>query len=178
MTTNPHFFAPTSRRDFLRRAGGGFGGLALASLLARGDAPAPRNPLAPRPAHFAGKAKNVIWIFCDGGPSHIDLFDPKPALNRYHGQPLPPSFPRPQTAMGVTANNPLMASQRRFRRHGQSGAWVSDWYPEIATCADDLCVLRSCVADGLTHVTSILQMNTCSLIPGRPSLGSWALYGL
>jgi len=174
----PHSISPVSRRDFLCRAGGGFGGLALASLLARANAPAPRNPLAARPSHFAGKAKSVIWIFCDGGPSHIDLFDPKPTLNRLNGQPLPPSFPRPQTAMGVTANNPLMASNRRFRRHGQAGTWVSDWYPEIASCADDLCVIRSCVADGLTHVTSIMQMNTCSLLPGRPSLGSWALYGL
>jgi hypothetical protein len=174
---NPHFIRPQSRRDFLRRAGAGFGSLALAALGAQADAPV-RNPLAPRRPHFPPRAKSVIWIFCDGGPSHIDLFDPKPELHRLHGQPLPASFPRPQTAMGVTANNPLMASRRTFRRHGQSGAWVSDWYPEIATCADDLCVIRSCVADGLTHVTSILQMNTCSLLPGRPSLGSWAIYGL
>jgi hypothetical protein len=178
MANRPHFDPPVSRRDFLRRAGAGFGGLAFASLLARGSAPPPRNPLAPKPPHFAAKAKSVVWIFCDGGPSHIDLFDPKPALARYDGQPLPASFPRPQTSMGVTANNPLMASRRVFRRHGQAAAWVSDWFPEIATCADDLCVIRSCVADGLTHVTSILQMNTCSLLPGRPSLGAWALYGL
>jgi hypothetical protein len=176
--TMPHFTSPVSRRDFLRRAGAGFGGLAFASLLAKASNPTPRNPLAGRPPHFAAKAKSVIWIFCDGGPSHIDLFDPKPALTRLNGQPLPPSFPRPQTSMGVTASNPLMASRRQFRRHGQSGLWVSDWFPEIATCADDLCVLRSVVADGLTHVTSILQMNTCSLLPGRPSLGAWAIYGL
>jgi hypothetical protein len=174
----PHKSAPVSRRDFLRRAGCGFGGLALASMLAKASNPPLRNPLAPRPTHFAAKAKSVIWIFLDGGPSHIDLFDPKPTLQRLHGQPLPASFPRPQTSMGITAGNPLMASRRHFRRHGQSGTWVSDWYPEIASCADDLCVIRSCVADGLTHVTSILQMNTCSLLPGRPSLGSWAIYGL
>jgi hypothetical protein len=170
---------PQSRREFLLRAGAGFGGLALTALLARerGEAAA-LSALAPRPPHFAPRAKNVIWCFMDGGPSHIDLFDPKPALRRLHGQPLPASFPRPQTAMGVTANAPLMASRRTFAQHGQSGTWVSDWYPEIARCADDLCVIRSCVADGLTHVAGVLQMNTCSILPGRPSLGAWSLYGL
>src|SRR5689334_17597205 len=99
MSFQRHNEQPVSRRDFLRRAGAGFGGLALASMLAKADAPTP-NPLAARHPHFAGKAKSVIWIFCDGGPSHIDLFDPKPALARLHGQPLPASFPRPQTSMG------------------------------------------------------------------------------
>ncbi len=167
----------TSRRNFLLKAGAGFGAVALAGLVGKQVADA-RNPLAPRAGHHAAKIKSVIWCFLDGGPSHIDLFDPKPLLTRLHGQPLPASFDRPQTAMGVTAHNPLMASNRRFRRHGQSGAWVSDWYPEIAQCADDLCIVRSCVADGLTHVTSLLQMNTCSLLPGRPCLGAWSVYGL
>src|SRR4051794_35076495 len=105
-----HHEIPLSRRDFLRRAGGGFGGLALASLLSRAQAsPAsvPLNPLAPRPGHRPARIKSVIWCFLDGGPSHIDLFDPKPLLRRLHGQPLPESFPRPQTAMGTTGN-PLM----------------------------------------------------------------------
>jgi len=178
--TSPLPSRPLSRRELLCRAGGGFGALALASLQARASAPAAQsgNPLAPRAPQFAPKVKSVIWCFLDGGPSHIDLFDPKPALQRLHGQPLPASFPRPQTAMGVTAGSPLMASRRRFARHGQSGLWVSDWYPHIASCADELCVLRSCVADGLTHASSVLQMNTCSLLQGRPCLGSWALYGL
>jgi hypothetical protein len=174
-----HHRFPTTRREFLLQTGGGFGALAFSALFARGNRGGPvRNPLAPRAPHHAPKAKNVIWCFLDGGPSHIDLFDPKPALKRLHGQPLPGSFQKPQTAMGVTANNPLMASNRTFRRHGQSGAWVSDWYPEIAQCVDDLCIVRSCVADGLTHVTSLLQMNTCSLLPGRPCLGAWSVYGL
>jgi hypothetical protein len=82
------------------------------------------------------------------------------------------------TAMGVTANTPLLASRRKFAQHGQSGLWVSDWYPEIASCADDIAVLRSCKADGQTHVSSVCQMNTGSLLPGRPSLGAWALYGM
>jgi hypothetical protein len=120
----------------------------------------------------------VIWCFLDGGPSHIDLFDPKPELTKLAGQPLPSSFKRPVTAMGRTAYTPLLASKRYFKRHGQSGTWVSDWYPEIATCVDDIAVLCSCKADGLNHVGSICQMNTGSILGGRPCLGSWTLYGL
>jgi hypothetical protein len=165
---------PVSRRDFLARAGGGFGLLALHSLLER-DA---RAGDSIRPAHFPGKAKSVIWLFLDGGPSHIDLFDPKPELTKLAGQPLPSSFKRPVTAMGKTAFTPLLESKRTFKQHGKSGIWVSDWYPEIATCVDDIAVIRSCKADGLNHVGSICQMNTGSILGGRPCLGSWALYGL
>jgi hypothetical protein len=177
--TRSHVAVPSSRREFLLRAGAGFGGLALASLMAADAARgAAANPLAPKQPHFTARAKSVIFCFMDGGPSHIDLFDPKPALNRLSGKPLPPSFARPMTAMGSTAYTPLLGSQRKFKQHGQSGIWVSDWYPEIAQCADDLAVLRSCRADGQTHVASVCQMNTGTLLAGRPSLGSWALYGL
>src|SRR5687768_1584071 len=171
---------PATRREFLARAGGGLGALALTSLLnERADA-APKftNPLAPRPAHFAARAKRVIWCFLDGGPSHIDLFDPKPELTRLAGSPLPASFKRPVTSMGTTAGTPLMASTRKFAQHGQCGHWVSDLYPEVATCADELCLLQSCTADGLNHVAAVSQINTGSLLPGHPSLGSWSLYGL
>jgi hypothetical protein len=169
-----------SRRDFLVRAGGGLGGLALLDLLEReGRAAGPAvNPVASRPAHFPGKARSVIWCFLDGGPSHLDLFDPKPGLTRLAGQVLPGTFQRPVTAMGRTAYTPLLASKRTFRQYGQSGTWVSDWYPEIAGCADDLAVLRGCYADGLNHVGSVCQMNTGSTLGGRPCLGSWSLYGL
>jgi hypothetical protein len=171
--------APSSRREFLLRAGAGFGGLAFASLLAADTARgAAAGPLAPKQPHFPARAKSVIFCFMDGGPSHIDLFDPKPALNRLSGKPLPPSFARPMTAMGATAYTPLLGSQRKFKQHGQAGTWVSDWYPEIATCVDDLAVIRSCRADGQTHVASVCQMNTGTLLGGRPSLGSWSLYGL
>ena len=173
-----------SRRDFLTRAGGGLGLLALLDLLerdARGGPSTGRdsvNPLMPRRPHVHARATSVIWCFLDGGPSHIDLFDPKPALSKLDGKPLPGSFKRPVTAMGRTAYTPLLASRRRFKQHGKSGLWVSDWYPEIATCADDLAVIRSCWADGLNHVGSVCQMNTGSVLGGRPCLGSWALYGL
>ena len=173
----PHRVPVASRREFLNRAGAGFGSLALAALLAGDRAGASDNaaksinPIAAKPPHFASRAKSVIWCFLDGGPSHIDLFDPKPALNKLAGKPLPDSFERPITAMGKTAYTPLLASQRKFAQHGQSGIWVSDWYPEIATCADDMAVIRSCQADGLNHVGSICQMNTGSILGGRPSPG-------
>src|SRR5215212_8462407 len=144
--TLPHFQPVRSRREFLLKAGGGFGSIALASLLARegltagvaartGSKP-PLPPLEP-------KAKSVIWCFMDGGPSHIDLFDPKPKLSTLAGKPLPGGFVRPVTAMGRTAYTDLLACQRKFSQHGQSGTWVSDWLPEIATCADDIALIRS-----------------------------------
>jgi hypothetical protein len=177
----PHFQAAQSRREFLLKAGGGFGSLAVASLLARdgvaGGTIAKATANRQRP-HFEPKAKSVIWCFLDGGPSHIDLFDPKPTLNKIAGKPLPDSFVRPVTAMGRTAYTDLLACKRSFKQHGDSGAWVSDWYPELATCVDDIAVVRSCTADGLNHVGSVCQMNTGSILAGRPSLGAWTCYGL
>ncbi len=195
----PHHETPHSRRDFLMRAGGGLGWLAYLALqqgVARSGDRATTgarsgdrvttgvsdgssgNPLAARPAHFPATAKSVIWVFIDGGPSHIDLFDPKPALQKLHGKPLPDSFDRPVTAMGRTAYTPLLATKRTFKQHGQCGTWVSDWLPEISTCVDDIAVLRGCHADGLNHVGSVCQMNTGSILGGRPCLGSWSIYGL
>jgi hypothetical protein len=175
----PHHENAESRRDFLTRAGGGLGLLALVDLLAQdAGAEAPANPLAARPPHFQPRARSVIQIFIDGGPSHVDLFDPKADLTKLHGKQLPDSFERPITAMGKTAYTPLLASKRTFKQHGQSGLWISDWLPELATCADDLAVLRGCHADGLNHVGSVCQMNTGSILGGRPCLGSWSLYGL
>ncbi len=113
----------------------------------------------------------------EGGPSHVDLFDPKPALEKLAGQPMPASFGRPITAMG-TANNTLMPSKRAWKQYGESGIWVSDWYARIAEHVDDMAVLRACWADGLNHVGSVCQMNTGSILAGRPSLGAWATYGL
>ncbi len=173
-----------SRRQFLTRAGSGLGALAFGHLLAQSGwmpnasaAVAPENALVPKPPHHTPKAKSVIWLFMEGGPSHIDLFDPKPALETFAGQPLPESFGRPITAMG-TASNTLMPSQRAWKQHGESGLWVSDWYPHIAQHADDLAVIRSCWADGLNHVGSVSQMNTGSILAGRPAMGAWVTYGL
>ena len=162
----------SSRREMLIRSGSGFGGLALSALMAQENGVLAASP------HFKPKAKSVIWCFLDGGASHIDLFDPKPALNQLDGKPLPDSFDRPVTAMGRTAFTPLLGSKRKFEQYGQSGTWVSDWYPEIATCVDDIAVIRNCTADGLNHVGSVCQMNTGSILGGRPCLGSWSVYGL
>ncbi len=178
----PHKVWATTRRDFLTRAGLGFGGLALSAMLADGakaDSPEvdPLHPLAPRPSHFAPKAKRCIFLFMEGGPSHIDLFDPKPELAKRAGQPLPPSFGKIFTPMGVGGNN-LLASRRKFAQHGESGTWVSDWYPNVAEIVDEIALVRSCWADGVNHVGSVCQMNTGSILAGRPSLGSWVTYGL
>jgi hypothetical protein len=171
----PHLPRLTSRRDFLFRAGGGFGALALSALLARDRASAAEGSL--RTPQFAAKAKAVIFLFMEGGPSHLDMLDPKSALTRMHGQKLPASFGPVITAMG-TGGNTLLASKRTFRKHGQSGIEVSDWLPHTASCVDDMAMVRSCWADGLNHVGSVCQMNTGSILAGRPSLGSWVLYGL
>ncbi|MHC4994178.1 MAG: DUF1501 domain-containing protein [Planctomycetota bacterium] len=178
MNTQSHIQLPTSRRDFLTRAGGGFGALALTHLLATDRAYAKRvDPLAPKVGHLPVRAKNVIFVFLQGGPSHIDTFDPKPALNKYAGQPLPEGYVRPVTAMGESGS-PLLASPRKWKQHGQSGLWVSDWLPHIAQHVDKLAVVRSCHADGLNHVGSVCQMNTGSILAGRPSIGAWSVYGL
>jgi len=181
--SNRPFSGLTSRRQFLRQGGGGFGALALGYLLGRdgiaagGMGLASGNPLLPKPPQFPGRAKSIIWLFMEGGPSHIDLFDPKPELDRLAGQPMPASFGRPITAMG-TANNTLMATRRQWKQHGQGGLWISDWFPRLAQHADKLCVLRSCWADGLNHVGSVCQMNTGDILAGRPAMGAWATYGL
>jgi hypothetical protein len=176
----------TTRRGFLSRAGGGFGWLAATWLLhqdgllrhAAGAAQSvPENPLAPRAPHFAPRAKRVIYLFMHGGPSHVDLFDPKPDLVKYAGQPLPESFGQVMTRRKV-AENPLLAPIKPFQPLGESGVPVSEFLPHMATCADDLCVIRSCHGDSVNHPQSVYQMNTGSILMGRPSLGSWVSYGL
>ncbi len=162
----------------LRGAGMGFGSLGLASLLHETAAAAtgePAGPLAARPPHFAARAKRVIFLFMHGGVSHVDTFDPKPRLERDHGKPLP-------IKRGLTFNadaaGGLMASPWKFARHGQSGIPVSELFPEVAGCADDLCVIRSMVGEGVDHGAAMLQMFTGTFSFSRPSMGAWALYGL
>ena len=169
--TNQHIRIPTSRREFLTRSGGGFGALALAAMA--GD----HGALASQQPHHLATAKRVIFLFMEGGPSHLDLFDPKPLLNQLAGQRIPESFGEVITAMGEM-KSPLLECKRKWKQHGQGGLWISDWLPNIAECADDLAVIRSCVANGINHSAGVCQMNTCSILSGRPSLGSWVSYGL
>ncbi|MEP7337285.1 MAG: DUF1501 domain-containing protein, partial [Acidobacteriota bacterium] len=177
---SPESVALRSRRDFLQQSGAGLCSIALASLLAEdgfaSDTPQ-LDPLAPKKPHHQPRAKSVIFLFMEGGVSHIDTFDPKPALDKLNGKPMPESFGRPLTAMG-TASNTIMASRRTWKNYGQSGIPVSDWFPNVGQHVDDLAVIRSCWADGLNHVGSVCQMNTGSILAGRPSLGAWATYGL
>ncbi|HEV8062199.1 MAG TPA: DUF1501 domain-containing protein [Gemmataceae bacterium] len=180
IANSPHVPAFSSRRDFLAKAGSGFGALALSCMLgesaARASGTAESAGSLRNPQHPA-RAKAVIFLFMEGGPSHLDTFDPKPELTRLNGQRLPASFGTVLTPMG-TGGNKLLASKRAFHPYGQCGLEVSDWLPHTAACADDLAVIRSCWADGLNHVGSVCQMNTGSLLAGRPSMGSWVLYGL
>lgn len=167
-----------TRRALLRGAGSGLGAIAMSAMLAEESRAAGlHDPTIPRKPHHTPKAKAVIFLFMEGAPSHIDLFDPKPALNKMHGQPMPASFGRPITAMG-TAGNTLMGSPRVWKQHGQSGIWISELYPQIAKHADKLAVLRSCQSDGLNHAGGVGQMNTGDILSGRPSLGAWVTYGL
>ncbi|MCE9606366.1 MAG: DUF1501 domain-containing protein [Planctomycetia bacterium] len=166
----------SSRRTFLREVGGGFGAVALAALLGDEGVAASTDAIRPGP-HFAPRAKRVIYLFMHGGPSHVDLFDPKPDLIRYAGQPLPAEFGEVMTRRKV-ATNPLLPPVRPLRPRGQSGLHVSDYLPEIAALADDLCVVRSCHGDSVNHPQSVYQMNTGSILTGKPSLGSWISFGL
>ncbi len=178
----PHYETLTTRRDFLRRAGGGFGALALAGILgdagvmtALGNSGTSDNPLRPKLPHAPGTAKRVIFLFMEGGPSHMDICDPKPLLNKLAGKPLPESF---GNVLFAREDSGLMGSKRAFKQHGQSGQWFSDWLPHMAGLADDWAVIKSCVADSINHAGAVCQMNTGSIIGGRPSLGSWVSYGL
>lgn len=163
-----------SRREMLATAGMGFATLPLAALSAEAAADYSASAAL---AHRTAKAKSVIFLFMEGGPSHIDLFDPKPLLRKLAGQSLPDSFETPITAMGEV-KSPLLADQRRWAQHGESGLWVSDWMPHTAKCVDDIAVIRSCWSNGINHAGGVCSMNTGSPIAGRPSLGAWVTYGL
>ena len=165
------------RRDFLFRAGEGIGGLALAFLLDRDGLLAAdvKSPFAPKPPHFKPRAKAVISLFMCGGVSHIDTFDPKPALDRYHGQPLPVEG-EIQVQQGYPG--PIMRSPYRFKHHGQSGIEVSELFPHMATRVDDFALIRSARGRSNDHSISHFEWNTGALLPGFPCLGSWVTYGL
>jgi hypothetical protein len=174
------FALPSSRRDALRRFASGFGMIGLAGLLAdesRGDVVDPSrlaDPLAVRPPMYPARAKRVIFLFMSGGPSHVDTFDPKPRLLADDGKPLP--FAMPKLERTRTGN--LLGSPFKFAKHGQAGTDVSELFPKLAQQVDELCVIRSMVADNINHNGACLQMNTGEQTFSRPSLGSWLTYGL
>jgi hypothetical protein len=169
----------------LFQAGGGFGGLALSWLLARdGYAPGKptagrpwANPLAAKAPHFPARAQSVIFMFMVGGPSPIDLFDPKPEVLKHQGQPLPPSFGKPVSQF-TKGDTPLLASTRKFQKHGQSGLEVSDLLPQLAGCVDDIAFIRSCWCTSIIHAPAMYELHSGRTAMGYPSLGSWVTYGL
>jgi hypothetical protein len=182
--TVPKLFAPphpalASRREFLARAGVGFGLLALAGLLQQEGllaAPAPANPLAPREPHVPTRAKSVIWLFMNGGPSHVDTWDHKPALTKNDGKELK-GFDK-DTGFFTDQVGPLMKSPFTFERHGQCGAWVSDLFPNMARHVDKMAFLYSCWSDSNNHSPALFKINTGLNRMGFPCLGSWVTYGL
>jgi hypothetical protein len=171
-TCNRHGHSLLSRRDMLARAGCGFGLLALADLLRAEDT---RPPLRLREG---AKAKSVIFLFMGGGPSQVDTFDPKPLLTRLHGGTVPPSIAQNIPRIARAPLNDLFASPYRFHRRGQSGIPVSELFPQLGACADDLCILRSCRHDSPIHAPAEYMATTGTQIGDRPSLGAWVLYGL
>ncbi len=178
----PRFFAPPprsccSRRDFLDKAGSGFGALALAGLLAEQNARADeKNPLAPKAPHFAAKAKAVIWLFMNGGPSQVDTWDYKPELEKRDGKELE-GFDK-NTGFFTAAVGPLMKSPFKFARHGQSGAWASEIFPELATHVDEMAFIYSCFTGSNNHSPALFEMNTGMSRMGFPCAGAWVTYGL
>src|SRR5262249_37430075 len=172
----PHATGLLARRRFLADAGSGLGAIALAWLLhADGYAAEPATGERPRGPHFPAKAKRAIHVFSPGGVSHVDTFDYKPALEKYDGKPLTgkgtldPFFGKPGN---------LLKSLYPFRRRGQSGLWVSDLFPHLAGCVDDMVFLHSVVTKSSSHTPACFQMNTGFTLNGFPSLGSWLSYGL
>jgi hypothetical protein len=174
-----HLNQPVSRRAMLRQAACGFGTLGLMGLLAdqaqASAVPDRAAPMSPKQPHFPARAKRVIFLFMHGGPSSIDTFDPKPRLIQDHDKPLP--FKRPLTFAEGSIGN-LMKSPWEFKCSGQSGIPVSELFPQVAACVDDLCVVRSIVGDSVAHGGALLQLHTGSNTFTRPSLGSWIVYGL
>jgi len=170
-----------NRREFLRGVAGGFGLFALFDLLAR-DGLAARspevNPLAPKAPHFAPKAKHVIYMFMEGGPSQYELFDPKPALERYDGESLPEELTRDLKLAFIKPTAKVMASRYKFRKYGESGMELSELVPHLGSVADEIALIRSMHTDAFNHHPGQLLMFTGSIQFGRPTLGAWVMYGL
>jgi hypothetical protein len=176
-----------SRRKFLLTSGGGFAGLALRYLLDRerllaSEPPSPGsgavavNPLAARAPHHEPRARSVIFLFMNGGPSQVDTFDPKPALDKWHGQPIPVF--KQEDAFFPETKPTALKSPYRFRKSGRCGTEVSEKLPHLARCVDDLCVIRSLHCESNNHPPALYEMTSGFRLPGRPSMGSWVTYGL
>jgi hypothetical protein len=171
----------STRRALFARSAVGLGGMALGSLLTGEGFARPADPSAPKLPHFAPKAKRVIYLLQNGGPSHVDLYDYKPKLKEWHGKQIPDEVvggKRFSTMTGGQTARPVLSEITNFTRHGQSGAWVSDFLPQIGSVADDLCFIRSMVTGAVNHAPAITFFLTGSEMPGRPSMGSWLSYGL
>jgi hypothetical protein len=171
-----------TRRHFFHDCGVGVGKIALASLLtgaaASRGADAPRSPLPPKKPHFAPKAKRVIYLFMAGAPSHLDLFDYKPALVKHEGKPIPPEIIRGQRYAFIRSDASVLAPRFKFKKHGKSGAEIADVLPHLAKVVDDVCIVKSMHTDQFNHAPAQIFLNTGFPQPGRPSLGSWVVYGL
>jgi hypothetical protein len=181
MLDRPQFRQIQTRRDFLSRCLAGLGTMALADLLhAEGRTPASgrTDPLAPKPPHFAPKAKNVIFLFQEGAPSQMDLFDPKPVLQKYHGQSLPTEITDHLQLAFIKKNAQVLASEREFKKCGQSGMELSDYIPHTQKIADDICLVRSMYSDAFNHHPGQSLLMSGSPLPGRPTVGAWLTYGL
>jgi hypothetical protein len=168
---------PVSRRQMLARTGTGLGLLGLAALAEPARAADGTNPLAPKKPHFAPKAKRVIHLFMNGGPSQVDTFDPKPILDKYHGQDPYKVLPKVEPTQFANVGK-VMACPWKFKQRGQSGLWVSDLFPHVAGCADDLAVVRSVTSKFSEHTTANYFLHTGAGVQGRPSWGAWTGYGL
>lgn len=162
-----------TRRQMLGTMGTGFGLAGLANVLSANTSPAAIDPLAPKAPHFPAKAKHVIFLFLNGGPSQVDTFDPKPMLDKYNGKPLPTGNLKTERKTGNLLKSPFA-----FKKYGQSGIEVSEIFSKLGAHADDLCVIRSMNTDRPNHEPSLLMMNCGDKMPGRPSMGSWVTYGL
>ena len=161
----------------LRNSACGIGQIALAAMLANGtraSSVALDNPLTAKQPHFPARAKRIIFLFMWGGPSHVDTFDPKPKLNDLDGQPLPSEVTQRNQSKAGT----ILGSKFRFAQHGQSGLWMSELFPQLATQADRLCVIRSMHTEGTAHGEALLRLHTGQANLVRPSVGSWLSYGL
>ena len=184
MNTPSNISRDVTRRHFFRDCGVGLGKLALAGLLTdsfrsnANAAPAADHPLAPRQPHFAGRAKRVIHLFMAGAPSQLEMFDHKPELKRLEGKPLPPSVIGGQRYAFIRPDAAVLGPQFTFARHGESGAELSEMLPQLAKVVDDVCLLRSVHTDQFNHAPAQIFFNSGFAQPGRPSLGSWVLYGL